>query len=108
MADDTRTEVVGVLGCGLMGSGIAQVCAQAGYRTIVREVDQATVDAGLGRIERFLDNGVTRGKLTTEARDATMGRLSGTTIIRLVIVTAATPRGTTTNNTQKVVGVVLL
>jgi 3-hydroxybutyryl-CoA dehydrogenase len=55
------------------------VCAQAGYRTIVREVDQATVDAGLGRIERFLDNGVTRGKLTTEARDATMGRLSGTT-----------------------------
>jgi len=77
--DDTRTEVVGILGCGLMGSGIAQVCAQAGYRTIVREVDQATVDAGLGRIGRFLDNGVTRGKLTTEARDATMGRLSGTT-----------------------------
>ena len=79
MADDTRTAVVGVLGCGLMGSGIAQVCAQAGYRTIVREVDQAAVDAGLGRIERFLGNGVTRGKLTTEESDVTMGRLSGTT-----------------------------
>ena len=79
MTDDTRTEVVGVLGCGLMGSGIAQVCAQAGYRTIVREVDQAAVDAGLGRIERFLADGVTRGKLTAEERDATLGRLGGTT-----------------------------
>ena len=79
MADGTRTAVVGVLGCGLMGSGIAQVCAQAGYRTVVREVDQAAVDAGLGRIARFLDDGVTRGKSTAEERDATMGRLSGTT-----------------------------
>ena len=79
MADEARTEVVGVLGCGLMGSGIAQVCAQAGYRTIVREVDQAAVDAGLGRVEQFLANGVARGKLTAEERDATMGRLSGTT-----------------------------
>ena len=79
MADDTRTKVVGVLGCGLMGSGIAQVCAQAGYRTIVREVDQTAADTGLRRIERFLANGVKRGKLTTEQHDATMGRLSGTT-----------------------------
>jgi 3-hydroxybutyryl-CoA dehydrogenase len=79
MTNETRTEVVGVLGCGLMGSGIAQVAAQAGYRTIVREVDQATVDAGLARIERFLGDGVTRGKLTAEARDAAMGLLSGTT-----------------------------
>ncbi len=79
MANDTRSEVIGVLGCGLMGSGIAQVCAQAGYRTIVREVDQAAVDAGLARIEKFLAHGVKRGKLTTEARDATLGRLSGTT-----------------------------
>lgn len=79
MTDEARTEVVGVLGCGLMGSGIAQIAAQAGYRTIVREVDQAAVDAGLARIERFLEDGVTRGKLTAEARDAAMGRLSGTT-----------------------------
>lgn len=81
MADEAGVRRVGVLGCGLMGSGIAQVCAQAGYRTVVREVDQAAVDAGLGRIARFLDNGVTRNKLTAEARDATMGRLSGTTSV---------------------------
>ena len=79
VTDNAEVKVVGVLGCGLMGSGIAQVCAEAGYRTIVREVDQATVDAGLGRIERFLDNGVARGKMTREARDAALGRLSGTT-----------------------------
>lgn len=78
MADEAGVRRVGVLGCGLMGSGIAQVCAQAGYRTVVREVDQAAVDAGLGRIAQFLDNGVTRNKLTAEARDATMERLSGT------------------------------
>ena len=81
MADEAGVRGVGVLGCGLMGSGIAQVCAQAGYRTVVREVDQAAVDAGLGRIARFLDNGVTRNKLTAEDRDATMGRLSGTTSV---------------------------
>ena len=79
MVDDTRVQVVGVIGCGLMGSGIAQVCAQAGYRTIVREVDEATVEAGLSRIGRFLENGVARGKVTTAARDATMMRLKGTT-----------------------------
>ena len=45
----------------------------------MREVDQAAVDAGLGRIERSLDNGVARGKVTRDARDAAMGRLSGAT-----------------------------
>jgi 3-hydroxybutyryl-CoA dehydrogenase len=79
--NDTGIKVVGVLGCGLMGSGIAQVCAQAGYRTIVREVDQLAVDTGLGRIEKFLIDGVNRGKLAAEDRDATLGRLSGTTSV---------------------------
>lgn len=78
VADSGDVKVVGVLGCGLMGSGIAQVCAQAGYRTVVREVDQAAVDAGLSRIGRFLDDGVARGKMTPEARDAALGRLGGT------------------------------
>ena len=78
VADSGDVRVVGVLGCGLMGSGIAQVCAQAGYRTVVREVDQAAVDAGLSRIGRFLDDGVARGKMTREARDAALGRLGGT------------------------------
>ncbi len=79
MGEQTRSEVVGVLGCGLMGSGIAQVAAQAGYRTVVREVDQAAVDAGLGRIASFLDAGVERGKLSAEDRDETLGRITGTT-----------------------------
>jgi 3-hydroxybutyryl-CoA dehydrogenase len=70
---------VGVLGCGLMGSGIAQVCAAAGYKTIVREVDEVAVNKGLGRIKRFLDEGVTKGKVAADARDKTLGNLSGTT-----------------------------
>src|SRR3954471_5757525 len=70
---------VGVLGCGLMGSGIAQVCAAAGYTTIVREVDDIALNRGLGRIRKFLDDGVTKGKVAADARDKTMGNLSGTT-----------------------------
>jgi 3-hydroxybutyryl-CoA dehydrogenase len=70
---------VGVLGCGLMGSGIAQVCAAAGYRTIVREVDGALLEKGLGRIHKFLADGVSKGKLAPETRDATLAKLSGTT-----------------------------
>jgi 3-hydroxybutyryl-CoA dehydrogenase len=74
-----QIKTVGVLGCGLMGSGIAQVCAAAGYKTIVREVDDITVNKGLGRIKKFLDDGVTKGKVTADARDKTLGNLSGTT-----------------------------
>jgi len=70
---------VGVLGCGLMGAGIAQVCAQSGYRTVVREVDQAVLDRGLARVRKFLEDGVQKGKVTTEARDATLANLSGAT-----------------------------
>ena len=62
-----------------MGSGIAQVCAAAGYRTIVREVDGALLEQGLGRIQKFLADGVSKGKLTAETRDATLAKLSGTT-----------------------------
>src|SRR5436190_5880801 len=74
-----QIKTVGVLGCGLMGSGIAQVSAAAGYKTIVREVDQAFLDKGLGRIKKFLDDGVAKGKVTSEARDKTLGNLSGAT-----------------------------
>ena len=74
-------ETVGVVGCGLMGAGIAQVCAQSGYRTLVREVDDAILASGLGRIDKFLDAGVKKGKVTPEARDETRGRLTGTTRI---------------------------
>jgi 3-hydroxybutyryl-CoA dehydrogenase len=70
---------VGVLGCGLMGAGIAQACAQAGYKTIVREVEEPLLKKGLARIDKFLSDGVTRGKVTPEARVATLGNLVGTT-----------------------------
>jgi 3-hydroxybutyryl-CoA dehydrogenase len=70
---------VGVLGCGLMGSGIAQVSAQAGYKTIVREVEQPFLEKGLGRIKKFLSDGVDKGKVTPDARDKTLGNLKGTT-----------------------------
>ena len=74
-------KTVGVLGCGLMGSGIAQVCAAAGYKTIVREVDETFLNKGLGRIRKFLDDGVAKGKVAADARDTTLGNLSGTTSI---------------------------
>jgi 3-hydroxybutyryl-CoA dehydrogenase len=72
-------KTVGVLGCGLMGSGIAQVCAAAGYKTIVREVDEVSLNKGLVRVTKFLDDGVAKGKVEAAARDQTLGNLSGTT-----------------------------
>ena len=72
-------KTVGVLGCGLMGAGIAQVSAAAGYKTIVREVSQSLLDKGLGRVRKFLDDGVTKGKVTAEQRDGTLGNLTGVT-----------------------------
>jgi 3-hydroxybutyryl-CoA dehydrogenase len=74
-----QIKTVGVLGCGLMGSGIAQVCAAAGYKTIVREVDDIALNKGLGKVRKFLDDGVTKGKVSADARDKTIGNLSGTT-----------------------------
>jgi 3-hydroxybutyryl-CoA dehydrogenase len=74
-----QIKTVGVLGCGLMGAGIAQVSAAAGYTTIVREVQQGLLDKGLGRIRKFLDDGVTKGKVTDEQRATTLGNLNGAT-----------------------------
>ena len=69
---------VGVVGCGLMGSGIAQVSAGAGLTTWVCEVDQGALDKGLGRIRKFLEEGVTKGKVTAEDRDRILGNIKGT------------------------------
>jgi 3-hydroxybutyryl-CoA dehydrogenase len=76
-----QIKTVGVLGCGLMGAGIAQVSAAAGYKTIVREVEQSFLDKGLARVRKFLEDGVAKGKATAEARDTTLGNLSGTTSV---------------------------
>jgi 3-hydroxybutyryl-CoA dehydrogenase len=72
---------VGVLGCGLMGSGIAQVAATAGYETIVRDVAQAVLDKGKGAIEKSLARLVEKGKLPAADRDATVQRLAFTTAV---------------------------
>jgi len=70
---------VGVLGCGLMGSGIAQVAAQAGYETVVREVEQKYLDKGLGGIQKSLGKFVEKGKMQQADMDACLGRLKGST-----------------------------
>jgi 3-hydroxybutyryl-CoA dehydrogenase len=70
---------VGVLGCGLMGSGIAQVAAQAGYDVVVREVEQKFLDKGLGGISKSLGKFVEKGKMQQADMDACIGRLKGTT-----------------------------
>ncbi len=62
-----------------MGAGIAQVCAAAGHKTIVREVDDILLNKGIGRIRKFLDDGVAKGKTTADSRDATLANLTGTT-----------------------------
>ncbi|HKO05994.1 MAG TPA: 3-hydroxybutyryl-CoA dehydrogenase [Candidatus Acidoferrales bacterium] len=74
-------EKVAVAGCGLMGSGIAQVCAQSGFPTVVREVNEALLEKGLKSIEKNLDRLVEKGSLTAADRDAARGRLKGTTKI---------------------------
>jgi 3-hydroxybutyryl-CoA dehydrogenase len=74
-----QIKTVGVLGCGLMGSGIAQVSAAAGYKTIVREVEESLLQRGLARITTFLNDGVAKGKVPAETRDTTLANLSGTT-----------------------------
>ncbi|MGC2767792.1 MAG: 3-hydroxybutyryl-CoA dehydrogenase [Candidatus Acidiferrum sp.] len=70
---------VGVVGCGLMGSGIAQVTAQAGLQTLVREVNQELVDKGLKGIDKNLSRLVEKGALTEPAKTEIRGRLRGVT-----------------------------
>src|SRR5581483_4208762 len=70
---------VGVIGCGLMGSGIAQVCATAGYPTVVVEVSQELCERGLAGISSRLDRLVSKGSMTVEERTAALSRLEATT-----------------------------
>jgi 3-hydroxybutyryl-CoA dehydrogenase len=75
----TDIKRVGVLGCGLMGSGIAQVAAMAGYETTIRDVSQAIWDKARGGIEKSLAKFVEKGKLAAPDRDVTLKRLRFTT-----------------------------
>lgn len=74
-----KIEKVGVLGAGLMGHGIAQVAAQAGYRVVLREVDEATLGKGIAKIEKQLARAVEKGKSSQEDADALRGRIQGST-----------------------------
>ena len=73
---------VGVLGAGLMGHGIAQVVAQAGYDVVLREVDDAKLEKGIGKIEKQLARAVEKGKAEQADADAVRGRIQGTTSLR--------------------------
>ena len=72
-------KTVGVLGCGLMGAGIAQVSAASGFKTFVLEVDDGVLKKGLGRIDKFLTDGVAKGKVAAADREKTLANLNGTT-----------------------------
>lgn len=66
---------VGVLGCGLMGHGITQICAQAGWDVVVREVDQEPLDKGMAKIQKQLGRAVEKGKMEQSDADAVLGRI---------------------------------
>jgi 3-hydroxybutyryl-CoA dehydrogenase len=70
---------VGVVGCGLMGSGIAQVAAASGYETLAREVSQTLLDKGFSSIDKSLAKFVEKGTMTADAKRETVNRLTGTT-----------------------------
>src|SRR5688500_10920152 len=71
----TDIRKVGVVGCGLMGSGIAQSAAAAGFDTVVRDVSQELLDRGRAGILKSLGRLIERGKLTTEARSEALARI---------------------------------
>ena len=75
----TDIRQVGVLGAGLMGHGIAQVSAQAGYDVVLCDIDEGALQKGLGRIEKQLDRAVDKGKATREEADAVRARIQPTT-----------------------------
>ncbi len=81
---------VGVVGCGLMGSGIAEVCARAGYSTLVRELDDQLLAKGRQRIESSMTTAVGRGKLAEKQREEALERLRGTTNLCDLVIEAAT------------------
>lgn len=74
-------ERIGVVGCGLMGSGIAEVSARAGLDVMVREINEEAAEAGRARLVKSLDRGLSSGKMTEQERDDALARLNFTTEI---------------------------
>ncbi|HJU86303.1 MAG TPA: 3-hydroxyacyl-CoA dehydrogenase NAD-binding domain-containing protein, partial [Gemmatimonadota bacterium] len=77
--NEKRIEKVGVLGTGLMGSGIVHVCAQAGYQVVAREVEEAYWKKAFEKIGGFMQKSVEKEKMTAADREAALSRMSGTT-----------------------------
>jgi 3-hydroxybutyryl-CoA dehydrogenase len=73
-----KVSKIGVVGCGLMGNGIAQVSAQSGYKVVVREVSQELLDKGLSRIDKMLSRAVEKDKITAENKEKTLSKITGT------------------------------
>ncbi len=69
---------VGVVGCGLMGGGIAQVCAEAGYATVAREINDALLEKGMNAIKANWKKNVAKGRMSEEEQNKALGRLTGT------------------------------
>lgn len=74
-------KTVGVVGCGLMGSGIAQISAQAGMKVVVREVDTKGLEGGKAKVDRFLSTAVEKGKMSAEQKAAILARITWTTSV---------------------------
>ena len=72
-------KTIGVLGAGSMGNGIAQVAAQAGYRVVMRDIEDRFVENGLKAIDKFFTKSVEKGKMTEEQKKGNLGRIKGTT-----------------------------
>jgi 3-hydroxybutyryl-CoA dehydrogenase len=72
-------KTIGVLGAGVMGNGIAQVAAMAGYNVIMRDIEDRFVEGGLKNIDKFLAKSVEKGKMTAEQKSGIMGKIKGTT-----------------------------
>jgi len=70
---------VGVVGAGIMGAGIVQVCAQSGYEVVVSEINDQLLKKGLGTIDHFLSRAVEKEKITADQKGEIMGRITGTT-----------------------------
>jgi 3-hydroxybutyryl-CoA dehydrogenase len=97
-------KTIGVIGCGLMGSGIAQVAAQAGFPTTVVEANQALLDKGLGGIRKSLESLVAKARIEERGKDDTLGRLTGATTLEALkdadlVIEAITENQTLKNET---------
>ncbi|MGB0589983.1 MAG: 3-hydroxyacyl-CoA dehydrogenase family protein [Myxococcota bacterium] len=89
MAEGLNEQRFVVIGAGVMGHGIAQVAAMAGYDTILTDMNNDALDRGLAHVRTNLDKGVDRGKVTPEMRDAALARLSGSTDLEDMVCDAS-------------------